>query len=167
MTAAAPRWYVLKTRARAEHIAQLNLQRQGYRVYLPLFHKNRRQRGEWRQVTEPLFAGYLFVQLEIGVQNFSPIRSTKGVLNLVRFSELPEPMPDGAVETLITNLESSAETPRPLFQPGARLQIVAGAFAGWEGICQAETPDERVLVLLNILGKQRPLAFPRNLAVPA
>ena len=32
-----------------------------------------------------LFPGYLFIYLDANLENFAPIRSTKGVLNFVRF----------------------------------------------------------------------------------
>jgi transcriptional antiterminator RfaH len=166
MTGDGARWYVVKTKARAEKVASVNLQRQGYRVFLPEISKERYQRGQWQPLDEPLFPGYLFVQLEVGVQNFAPIRSTTGVINLVRFSTMPEPMPENAIETLMQSQQDGKLEPGRLFQPGGKVQILSGAFAGWEGILQAETADERVLVLLNILGKTRPLAFPRDSAAP-
>ena len=39
----------------------------------------------WQGTVEPLFPGYLFVQLDLGRQNTAPIRSTRGVIGMVRF----------------------------------------------------------------------------------
>lgn len=80
-------WYVVYAKSRQEAVAEENLGRQGYEVYLPLIAQPRRQRGQWRQVLEPLFPRYLFVHLRLGCDNIGPIRYTTGVSSLVRFRE--------------------------------------------------------------------------------
>ena len=71
------KWYLIKTKPRQEQIAILNLERQHYYVYCPSALIN--------QKNVVLFPGYLFIQLDSEMQNWSPIKSTKGVLNFVRF----------------------------------------------------------------------------------
>lgn len=169
MSEAAARWYVTKTKARAERIAEQNLERQGYRVFLPEIRVERHRRGRWQDSLQPLFPGYLFVQLEASRQDFSPIRSTRGVLALVRFTSLPEPMPRGSVESLIQRLQQDPEqvpVESPLLR-GTPVQVVQGAFTGWQGVFQAETADQRVTILLDMLGRERTLAFSRDAVVPA
>ena len=164
MTAA--RWYVVKTKARQEQVAEDNLRRQGYEAWLPTVSCERRRRGKWLPNTEPLFPGYLFVELEPGVQSFSPIRSTRGVNDLVRVAREPAAMPHGSVESL--RYQHSNDDPEtPIFKEGEKVRLVDGPFCGWEGVFSAAAGLERVVVLLEILGKQQSLAFARDNVVPA
>ena len=50
-------WYVVATKSRDEGIAKVNLERQGYLVFLPTISLKKRRRGHWTPVTEPLFPG--------------------------------------------------------------------------------------------------------------
>lgn len=164
----AARWYVVKTKVRQERVAEDNLRRQGYAAWLPQLQCERRRRGKWQPATEPLFPGYLFVELEAGVQNFSPIRSTRGVASLVSFAHEPRAMPEGAVEVLrqVHSDEASSASTTP-FEQGQKVRLVDGPFAGWEGIYDKRAGDERVMIMLQVLGKQQPLAFARDNVVPA
>ena len=80
-------WYLLQSRARQEFIAEENLARQKYEVYLPCIKRARKIRNKWQEITEPFFPGYLFIHLDMEAQNTSTIRSTRGVLKLVKFGE--------------------------------------------------------------------------------
>ena len=68
------RWFVVQTKPRQEQIALDNLSRQGYHSYLPRLCQQKRRRDQWHTVVEPLFPGYLFVQLTPGTDNTAPIR---------------------------------------------------------------------------------------------
>ena len=50
-----------------------------------------------------LFPGYLFIHLDKKQENWSPIRSTKGVLNFVRFGLNYAQVPDTVIEFLKAN----------------------------------------------------------------
>lgn len=149
-------WSVVFTKPRQEQLARQNLERQGFVTYLPMLKHPKRLRGHWRDVIEPLFPRYLFIAVDFGHQDLSPIRSTLGVLKLVRFGLEPATVPHGLVETLM-----SAEDPlnachlptTERFRKGDRVTIGAGPFAGVEAIFEAPTAKGRVAVLLEILGR--------------
>ena len=69
-------------------------------------------------VTEPMFARYLFVQLSTddSAPSWAPIRSTKGLSQLVRFGTLAAKVDDELVRLLLQR-EQTMPTER-LFQPG-------------------------------------------------
>lgn len=160
------RWFVVYTKPRAEAHAEEHLARQSFTTYLPRIRQLRHHRGHWREITAPLFPRYLFVRLVPGVEDISPVRSTRGVTKLVRFGEQLAVMPRGMVEAL-----RACEDPavgahtldRALFNRGDRVRIVQGAFAGLEGIFQVSTGEERVIILLNILGREAsPVTLPKS-----
>jgi transcriptional antiterminator RfaH len=162
------RWYVVKTKVRQEQVAQDNLRRQGFEAWLPQLVCERRRRGKWQPNREPMFPGYLFVELEAGVQNFSPIRSTRGVSSLVSFSFEPSPMPVGAVESLrhLHDNDKVGDVVTP-FRRGGAVCIAKGAFSGWKGVYNTNHGSERVMIMLDIMGRQHSLSFPRDEVVPA
>jgi transcriptional antiterminator RfaH len=155
-TAAGKSWYLVYTKPRQEETAMTNLARQGYGVYLPRMKQMRRRQGRRMAVVEPLFPRYLFICLDTQTDNWGPIRSTLGVASLVRFGHEPAKVPDDLVAFLQKQegeggLHQWAE---PTFAAGDQVWVADGPFQGYKGILLARTSRERVLVLLDILGKQ-------------
>jgi len=157
-------WFVVHTKPRKESLALENLLKQGYVAYCPQTVIPRRRRQQWQKVSEPLFPRYLFVQLNVGIDNFSPIRSTFGVIGLVKFGSQPALMPDEVVEAIQKQEselgESSIE--HPFWQKGDELEVLEGPFAGLKGVFQKKESMERVSLLLDILGRQNRFSVPVN-----
>ena len=161
-------WYAIQAKARQEHLAVEHLRRQHYDVYLPLIRLPRRRRGTWHQVTEPLFPGYLFVRLNPQRHNTAPIRSTRGVIGLVRFGGALRPVPDGLVEHLLAARADpdGAISQQHLFQAGDRVEIVSGPLAGLQAIFLAPTGQQRARLLLNLLGRETRVVIPEDQLMP-
>lgn len=149
-------WYVIQTKPRQEFRALEQLQNQGFTCFLPTLQQERIRRGKRTTAVEPLFARYLFIQLDTVSSNWSPIRSTRGVSNLVAFGGRFATLPDAWVEAL-----QSAANPvqRRLFEHGERVAIAAGPFAGLEGIYQMPDGQARALVLVELMGQSHRLAL--------
>jgi len=163
------RWYTVYTKPRKEPVAEENLRRQGYEVYLPRLQRTRRRRNRWVEVIEPLFPRYLFTWLQEGQDNFAPIRSTFGVIDLVRFGGAPQPVPEGLVET-IQNCEDQqrgCRIARKPLQRGRKIEILEGPFAGLKGVFEAEKAGDRVVILLQLLGRDSRITLARDAVVPA
>jgi len=149
-------WYLVYSKPRQESLARANLERQGYQIYLPMCRYRRRRAGQPTETIEPLFPRYLFIRLNAKTDNWGPIRSTLGVSSLVRFGTEPAPVP----ETLIAFLRSREgmdgfhSAAQPTLQAGDRVRVSIGPMEGYEGILVAKTGRERVLVLMDVLGKQ-------------
>lgn len=149
-------WYLVYTKPRQEDVALTNLTRQGYSVYLPRARQTRKRQGRRVAVIEPLFPRYLFIHLDTHTDNWGPIRSTLGVASLVRFGQKPAPVPESLIAFLQSReggdgLHVWAE---PTYRTGDRVRVADGPLEGYEGILLARTSRERVVVLLDILGKQ-------------
>ncbi|MGK0418224.1 MAG: transcriptional antiterminator RfaH [Halopseudomonas sp.] len=136
-----------------ESAARDNLERQGYEVCLPEIRVRKRRGGRWQSVVEPLFPGYLFVALDLESDNTAPIKSTVGVRGLVRFGLRSPRMPAGSVEMLRDNAAGVEAAPLP-FATGDSVRIVRGPFAGLEAVYQMRRGEERVQVLLAMLGRE-------------
>lgn len=162
-----PQWYLIHTKPLAERLAQVNLERQGYRTYLPRVRHSRSWPGGREPAVAALFPRYLFLQLSIGPQSLQPIHSTIGVSNIVRFGMRCATVRDEVIEELRSRADplTGLHILRPIarFARGTRVRITAGPFCGVDGIFEREEGAERVTILLALLGEERPLQFPSEL----
>ncbi len=159
-------WHVIHTKPRQEQRALLNLQQQGYTCYLPLLATEKLRRGTKAVVQEPLFARYLFLQVDPAKtgQSWGSIRSTLGVSRLVTFGAEPAKASTELIDSLRTTSASAHAQPTRLFTTGDRVQIKEGPFMGLEGIYHMDDGERRAMVLMELLSKPCKLAFePGNL----
>ena len=145
-------WYVVATKSRDEEIAKVNLERQGYLVFLPTISLKKRRRGHWTPVTEPLFPGYLFISLIFGDDDPAPIRSTVGCVGLVRFGQSCTPVPPELITSLKVASGNESATPAP-FQSGDAVRLMSGPLAGLGAIYDMAKGEDRARVLLEVLGR--------------
>ncbi|MDP1717305.1 MAG: transcription/translation regulatory transformer protein RfaH [Burkholderiales bacterium] len=162
-------WYIVFCKPRGEELAVTHLENQGYAVYLPRLLGRHRRLGKWVERIEPLFPRYLFLRPRDETQSLAPVRSTFGVTGLVRFGGQPAVVPDALIEELRARQDAAAgmHVQRTLFQPGAPVKFVDGPFTGLEGVFSQETGEERVIVLLEMLGKMNRLKVDRDWLLPA
>lgn len=156
------KWHVIHTKVREEFRAFENLQNQGFEVFLPTCQVQKNSQGKIKLATEPLFSRYLFIRLSNISSNWFPIRSTRGVSQLLRFGQDIEPVviPDSIVECLKQRCFQK-EPLHELFQAGEMLEITKGPFKGLSGFFQKlqTLPDgeSRAILLVEILGSVQKL----------
>jgi transcriptional antiterminator RfaH len=154
------RWYVIQCKRREELRALEHLKRQEYYCYLPTLTTEKQRNGRKLDSHKPLFPGYLFIQLDEVNDNWHPIRSTRGVVRIVRCNQRAIPVQDEIVEIIRQRL--TGNPPLPYLLPGDRVVITQGCFADLEAIFVANDGDERVMLLLNILHREQRLSFPAD-----
>ncbi len=148
-------WHLVHTKPRQELTAVENLQRQGYTVYLPMLNRRKYKSGKQIDTYGPLFPRYLFIHLTAGLDDWGPIRSTIGVSELVRFGSEPIQVPDDLITSIRAREGEDGyhhET-APKLTHGDKIHITDGPFSGYEAIFQAQRSEERVLILLDVVGK--------------
>ncbi len=151
------RWHVIHTKVGEEFRALENLQAQGFEVFLPTCQVQKKLQGKIKLVIEPLFRRYLFIRLSDVSGNWYPIRSTRGVSQLLRFGSSIEPVE--IPETIIDYLKQRCAKEEPLhelFKPGEMIEITQGPFKGFVGFFKKiqTLPDglTRAMLLVEILG---------------
>ena len=149
-------WYLIKTKSRQEKIAIQNLENQGYKVFCPIVKINNK--------LVILFPGYLFVQLNDKTQNYSPINSTKGVSYFVKFGLNFAKVPSNVIEFIKTNQHITTKKLINInkFKPGDKIQIIDGAFKNWVAIFESYKSDDRVILLMNLLGREQSLSIKKE-----
>jgi transcriptional antiterminator RfaH len=158
MTAAnEPLWYAVHTHPREELKALDHLQRQNYQVYLPRYAKKVRHARRVERVLRPFFPRYLFVCLNLAMQGWRPIRSTFGVSDVVCFGDRPMPLPSGVIEDLKRHEQADgciAFKRQAPFKKGDAVLVLSGPFSRFLGFCEQVTDNERVAILLDLLGRK-------------
>ncbi|UTD28398.1 transcription termination/antitermination protein NusG [Bradyrhizobium sp. WD16] len=158
MTAAAGvRWYVVQTQVNSELKAALNLQRQGFKVYLPRYLKLRRHARKLEVVARPLFPRYIFVAIDIAIHRWRSIQSTFGVARLVTNGDDPAMVPEGVVAAIMAQEDEKGFVrldSRPAFAPGDKVRVRSGIFMDAAGIFSGVADHDRVAILLDMLGRK-------------
>jgi transcriptional antiterminator RfaH len=156
-------WYVVQSQPRAEARAVHHLIRQGYDAYLPRYLKRRRHARKIDVVATPLFPRYLFVRFDVNAVRWRAIRSTMGVTHLVCQGDLPTPAPDGIVEGIRARedeLGFVSMAPDVPFRKGEMVRICDGALAEQLGLFEGVTDEQRVILLLDVLGRRIRVKLP-------
>ena len=158
-------WFAVCCKPRQEAVAEENLLRQGFHVYLPRIRIRQRRRGQWIDAVEVLFPRYIFIRVDPVRCNIAPVRSTRGVVGLVRFGVQPAVVPDAVMHALLQREDSSSglhQDNRPLFCAEDVIKLVEGPLAGMEGIFAQQDGEKRVIVLMELLGKANRISVSRD-----
>ena len=152
-------WYLVHTKGRQEDTAITNLQRQNFSCYMPMLYGEKVRRGKPVVVAEPMFPSYVFVQLDTSGQgqSWSPIRSTLGVRELVKFGGHPLKVDAELITALHEREQLQQSNPQALFAAGDKVVITDGPFAGIEAIYQTTDAERRSMILLSMLNKPVPM----------
>ena len=159
------RWFAVCCKPRQEAVAEENLLRQGFRVYLPRIRIRQRQRGKWIDAVEVLFPRYIFIRVDPQQRSTATVRSTRGVTGLVRFGGQPAVVPDTVMDALMQREDAASgmhQDDRPAFHAGEAIKLVDGPLAGMEGVFTEQDGDKRVIVLLELLGKTNKISVSRD-----
>jgi len=153
-------WYLAASKPRQELRAAENLSNQNIQCYCPLITVEKISGGKKRLVTEPMFSGYLFIQLSPEDGSWHKVRSTRGVRDWVRFGGTIAKLPAELVSKLIeqeSKLSNSFQ--QNDFKPGDRVLILSGPFQGLNGVFQAENGQQRSMLLIDFLGQTNRLTI--------
>ncbi len=150
-------WYAVQVKRYEEHRVVRQLATKTIPTFLPLIESFcRRGRGTVR--LEPLFPGYLFVQLpplDVHPGYWHSARWTPGVRRILGAEQTPVPVPAAAMEAIRARIqELGFVRPGARFSSGAKVRIRSGPLAGLDAIFDRPISREgRVQVLLELLGR--------------
>ena len=156
-------WYVVHTHPQGETRAKTNLERQNFETYLPRYRKWRRHARKTEIVAAPLFPRYLFLRLDIDRECWRPVLSTFGVAGLVCRGGHPSAVPGGIVEAIREREDDQAFvdlTRQAALKAGDPVQVMGGPFADHVARFEGLNEAQRVVVLLDLLGRQLRVTVP-------
>ena len=144
-----------------------HLERQGFETHCPLVARSRLIAKKPTMVREPLFPGYVFVELG-AEQRWRSINGTIGVLKLVTFGNEPAPVPAGFVERLQAMADDDGHVAfEEDLKMGDAVRVVGGPFDDLCGSLASAAGSERVVVLLRLLSGETRVNLPRIQLVAA
>jgi transcriptional antiterminator RfaH len=150
------RWYAVYTRPHDETRALEHLLRQGYSAYLPRYRTRISHARRHQTVLRPLFPRYLFAGVDRAAMRWRPILSTVGVVDIVRAGDEPAPVPSEIVGAIREREEAGGFDrldPRQRLRLGEVVRVTAGALQDMVGRLVELRDQDRVVVLLELLGR--------------
>jgi transcriptional antiterminator RfaH len=149
----AKQWFLLQFKPNAHIIAEKNLNRQGFETFLPLYTSNIHKTFGYKNITKPLFSGYMFVAFDRENAQWGKINNTYGVSRLITFNSVLKSVPDDLVNDLMNKYEASCNLqPKKQFIKGNQVKISSGPFANFIATIEAVDVDQRVLILMDLMG---------------
>ena len=147
-------WYAFYTKPNAEYRVESSLQEQDIQTYLP---ELRTSKATKRENSKPFFPCYLFARVDFEAVGLSSLQWTPGLRRIVTVEDRPVPVDEAVIALIKSKLGDrramirQAEYP---FEPGDTVRITDGPFCDMEAVFEGSaTADDRVQVLLNILGR--------------
>jgi transcription antitermination factor NusG len=154
------KWYALQVRTRREGSIEALLAGKGYRTFLPTSTHLRHMSGRTREITSPLFPGYIFCQFD--ALDRLPILVTPGVLSVVGRGRIPVPVEDTEISAVEAMVASGLPTePCPFLEVGHRVRIEDGALCGLEGILMSFRGRQKIVVSVTLLRRSVALEIDR------
>jgi len=143
------RWHVLWTRSHCEQLVNDQLVARGFEVFLPRIDAWSRRAGPGRQLSVPLFPGYLFLRHAMDKASYIAVRQSRGLVAILGEGwDRLAAVPDREIEAIRTVLTSGAPAlPHPFLREGQWVRITHGPLAEIEGILTQIKTNKGLLVL--------------------
>jgi transcription antitermination factor NusG len=143
-------WFALQVRTRQEASVAQQLTGQGYERFLPLYKLRKRWSDRIKEVSAPLFPGYLFCRFN--PQDRLPILKTPGVIQIVGFNNGPAAVDEAEIRSIQTLATAGvAHQPWPFLAAGDRVRIESGPLLGLEGILIDVKRSHRLVLSVTLL----------------
>lgn len=163
-------WYAVYTQPSRENLAAENLIRQGFEVYWPRYLRKVRHARRLQERISSLFPRYLFVSFERTAPSWRSIRSTRGVIDLVRNGLDPVPVSNDLIVGIRAREDESGcvLVGRQIsLKKGQSFRLRDPAFAGQELIFDCQKDNDRVVALLSMMGREFSVEVPVSQVLPS
>lgn len=148
------KWYLIQFKPNSHRLAERNLNRQGFKTFLPMQEVTHRKTTQFVTSRKPLFPGYMFVNLDVATAPWRKINSTLGVSKLVSFGSKPKSLPDELVSALLKRCDEDGIILSPkALKKGDNVELLSGPFASFIATVESIDPEQRVWVLMECMGQ--------------
>jgi len=146
-------WVLIYTKAKQEIKANENLQKQGFKTFLPLIAPTNKN-SEFKSLV-PVFPRYFFAQINFELDNWTSIKSSYGVSRIVMFGGQFTSIPNNIIKIIQDKLDKldiyKEDVSIVDYQKGDPVSIKEGRFAGIDAIFLSKKSKDRVRLLLKLL----------------
>jgi transcription antitermination factor NusG len=160
-----PRWYALYVRSHHEKHVFAELSTKQYEVFLPLYYARHRWADRWKTLLLPLFPSYVFCHFDFTQR--TPVVSTPGVIELVRFGNEPAPVENTEIDAIrkIANSRLSTEPYAGLVR-GQRVMMIKGPLNGLTGTLTEIHKKLRLVLSVALLNRSVLVEIEQDWVVP-
>jgi transcriptional antiterminator RfaH len=147
-------WFILQFKPNSHSLAKKNLNRQGFKTFLPLINSTSRQKSRFANITKPLFPGYMFVAFNKDI-SWSKINSTYGVSKLITFNSTLISVPSSFICDLADRCDGTGKLlPAEQLKRGDNVKILDGPFTNFIAIIETLESNQRISILMDLMGRQ-------------
>ena len=158
-------WTIIYTKAKQELRAKRNLDNQGFEVFLPIISIEELADKSRKEKLEVMFPRYIFTRLN-EAEDWSSIRSTKGVSNIIFFGQKIAQVPNQLISYLKSKTDKAGVFKQKKierdFKRGERIKIKKGTFQGMEAIFLSKSSKDRVRLLLKFTNQVTTAQLPAS-----
>ena len=149
-----PRWYVIHTYSGYESKVKANIEQivknrgLGHLIYDVVVPTEKsfvtNAKGEQKEVETKRKPTYVFIHMTMNETSWGAVRYVPGVTGFVGPGSRPVPLTDAELKKL--NIGSTVA--EFAFKVGDKISVVSGAFAGYNGVLQEISEDQKELTVL-------------------
>ncbi len=160
-------WYVLHTYSGYENkvkksietrIEALDLTDRVYDIVVATQDEIEIRSGQRHTVQKKVFPGYVLVRMEMDDDTWYALRNTPGVTGFVNINNVPIPLPDIEVQSILKGMTAEAPRVKISFQVGDTVRITDGPFADFRGeIDEINQERGKIRVLVSFFGRETPV----------
>ena len=144
-------------------LAKANLERQGFKAFLPLQNVTKRSAHKFVESQVPLFPGYMFVKFDTARNAWRKVNSTLGVARIVSLGGTPTPVPNEIVNGFISRCDGEGILrPTQGFEVGQDVEVLRGPFANLVAKAEEISSDQRVWILIDLLGQSSRISLAKD-----
>ncbi len=165
----AMNWYIIHTYSGFEkkvkeslesRVAAFGLQEKIGRLMVPTEDVVEVRGG--KKVISPrmFYPGYVLVEMEMNDDTWHVVRSTPRVTGFVGTGQIPTPLTEQEVESILNRTRAAPEKAKPklIFERNEQVRIVDGPFANFNGVVEEVNSDRSTLkVSVTIFGRSTPV----------
>lgn len=158
------RWYTAQIKRNAFMQAERSLTKYGVHVFAPKLERQVVRYGKKRAIKSLLFPSYIFLDGSDPQRLWAAVRATAGLARLVLSSSRePAVAPRDFIAELLARCDTTGRILRSEeLASGDTVSVISGPFAGIVTRIEQVDEQERVWILLELLGSDRRIALKRE-----
>ena len=156
-------WFILQFKSNSHHLAEKNLNRQGFETFLPLHDTTSRRLSRFMNTSKPLFPGYMFIRFNKAESEWHRINNTYGVSRLITFNSILKSIPTTFVDSLMMQYDLSGKLlPIKKLKKDDHVKVLKGPFANFIATVEKYEADQRIWILMDLMGRKTKIQTPSD-----
>lgn len=161
------RWYAVYVRSRHEKKVHQTFHEMHLNSFLPLHETWRQWSDRKKKVSEPLFRGYVFINIDLHKDRIA-VLDTEGVVKFIGIGRNPSEIGQKDIDwlrRLVMEPEAIGRTVSSL-PAGQKVKVIAGPFKDFEGVVLKQGRDTRLVVFFDSIMQGVEISIYPHLLMP-